>query len=463
MNIPKITYALFLFLIIGCTSDDGDPIKPDANKEVKIKEALLSDFQLTEITYKSITVVAPEITDNKETKHGNITITLPSTNTDFSLSLKSVGFNKSKFKISPDISVKQNFADEKSILYTISSVKDNNTVLHYNVTVIKETGSSTALKIKGFEFRKNKNTHLSVDITATKIVEYSSSEINAIYVLVPVDTDITNLVPTIDFEGANLFYEQGDVGLTEFPTTDLEVNFNSDYDYLNFLDKNEFSLTVKDSKSNSKKYRVIVDTEMPIALNTTTMEMPNITKGTTTNYSIKWTNKGNHPIPINIEAITYTDNTTDAKGNIFTAKLTAVDPLDGGYIKPGREGLVSVAINATSATVGNYDISTTFKVNYELDRALIHDWKDDLRHIEELFKPIAIATRIRVKEVEPETLKITSLKFEKSKNPSLPNNIEIARTIEGVGIDKIYLFVPVGTDFSNLTPTITYAGNKNLL
>ncbi|MDO5975005.1 hypothetical protein [Flavivirga jejuensis] len=66
-----------------------------------------------------------------------------------------------------------------------------------------------------------------------------------------------------------------------------------------------------------------------------------------------------------------------------------------------------------------------------------------------------------IKEVPPvpETLKITGFTFEKSKNPSLPNDITITKTIEEVGrTDKIYLFVPLGTDFTDLVPTITYDG-----
>lgn len=61
----------------------------------------------------------------------------------------------------------------------------------------------------------------------------------------------------------------------------------------------------------------------------------------------------------------------------------------------------------------------------------------------------------------PETLKITRFTFEKSKNPSLPNDIMISKTVEDPGsIDKIYIFVPLGTDFTDLVPTITYDGTK---
>ena len=60
----------------------------------------------------------------------------------------------------------------------------------------------------------------------------------------------------------------------------------------------------------------------------------------------------------------------------------------------------------------------------------------------------------------PETLKITNFTFEQSKNPSLSADVTMARMVEGVGMDKIYVFVPLGTDFKNLVPTITYDGTK---
>jgi hypothetical protein len=55
--------------------------------------------------------------------------------------------------------------------------------------------------------------------------------------------------------------------------------------------------------------------------------------------------------------------------------------------------------------------------------------------------------------------RITGFKFEKQKNPALPADIEAAKIVEGVGtIGKIYVFVPVGTNFSNLTATMQFDG-----
>ncbi|RYZ45565.1 MAG: hypothetical protein EOO14_25575, partial [Chitinophagaceae bacterium] len=61
-------------------------------------------------------------------------------------------------------------------------------------------------------------------------------------------------------------------------------------------------------------------------------------------------------------------------------------------------------------------------------------------------------------EPDPEAA-LTSFRFEKTKNPFLPADVEAARIIEGVGtIGKVFVFVPEGTPFSDLTPTIGFSG-----
>lgn len=57
----------------------------------------------------------------------------------------------------------------------------------------------------------------------------------------------------------------------------------------------------------------------------------------------------------------------------------------------------------------------------------------------------------------PSTLTVVDFKFEKSKNPQLPNDVTIERRFdENANRQVIYLFVPKGTDFSNLKPTATF-------
>lgn len=58
--------------------------------------------------------------------------------------------------------------------------------------------------------------------------------------------------------------------------------------------------------------------------------------------------------------------------------------------------------------------------------------------------------------------KITGFKFEKSKNPQLAATIEAVKIAEYENYTEnaIYVIVPEGTDFSQLTPTITYDAAK---
>ncbi|WP_025743308.1 hypothetical protein [Aquimarina pacifica] len=54
------------------------------------------------------------------------------------------------------------------------------------------------------------------------------------------------------------------------------------------------------------------------------------------------------------------------------------------------------------------------------------------------------------------TLSVTDFKFEASKNTELTDDVTIETSIEDNNRKDIYLFVPAGTDFSDLTPTVTF-------
>lgn len=58
--------------------------------------------------------------------------------------------------------------------------------------------------------------------------------------------------------------------------------------------------------------------------------------------------------------------------------------------------------------------------------------------------------------------KITGFSFEKSKNPSLGTTINAVKIIEyeNYSENAIYILVPAGTDFSKLTPTVTFDAAK---
>ena len=74
-------------------------------------------------------------------------------------------------------------------------------------------------------------------------------------------------------------------------------------------------------------------------------------------------------------------------------------------------------------------------------------------------KQVHYAVSITEEQVQPTQTALTSFKFEKAKNPFLPADVEAARIIEGVAtIGKVFVFVPAGTAFSSLTPTIGFQG-----
>ncbi|AUP77749.1 hypothetical protein [Flavivirga eckloniae] len=396
-NVFKISALLLITLLIGCSSDDSENPETDAEAtKVDLKTAFLDDFKLSEVAYTDIDLTQPEIVDEKEKTPGKIVITVPATVANLNLSLASVNFDKSKFEISPAVESVQSFENGNSVNYTITSKEDASKSIHYAVSVIKE---KVEFNITGFKFEKSKNNLLSSDIEATKIVEYKVNNSNAIYVFVPVGTDLTALIPTINFEGESLEYKQGGDAYKTYPTTDLKINFKSDYNKLNFTDNNELTLLLK-SSGLSKLYRVIVDVESPISFKESSVTTPDIAKGTVKNIKYKWVNNGNHPVWDRLDASEFVDNTTDKKGNIFSAtlrKITTPTSLDV-LIMPGEEGDVIVTVTADDANVntGDYDTGIVFTPKYDVNRAVINDIEDDLNPIEDIFTPVTLNVKATI-------------------------------------------------------------------
>ncbi|MDO5968832.1 hypothetical protein Q4Q35_03350 [Flavivirga aquimarina] len=120
---------------------------------------------------------------------------------------------------------------------------------------------------------------------------------------------------------------------------------------------------------------------------------------------------------------------------------------------------ISASITSKELNLSKFSISPSNSVNLSFEDGKVHvftisaatgDQEALLHYNVSIIKEVAPV---------PETLKITGFTFEKSKNPSLPNDITITKTVEDDGgIDKIYLFVPLGTDFTDLVPTIAYDG-----
>ena len=392
MNILyKVGFVLLISWLFACNSgDDQDPVIVD------LADAVLNDFPLFEVSYTDIQVRQPEIVDGEEITPGEIVITIPATFDILDLSLASVNFDVSKFEISPAVRSVQSFEAGNVITYTITSLEDPGKSIRYLVSVIKEEIPPVEEpKITDFRFEKSKNANLPSDIEALRIVEYPAMNSNVIYVLVPVNTDLANLVPSIDFEGEELEYRQGENDFSEYPQTDLNVDFRSDYDYLSFRDRNGFELSVN-TPGTQNRYRVVVDVETPINLEENSVSTPVVTVGETRRFLYKWVNEGNHPVQHGMTASNYTDNAPGSKGNIFSAFLAVANSTQGGFIRPGEEGNISVTVDADGAAIGDYDMTIVFSPKYDLNRAMINDLVDDLNPIEDIFNTVELNVKTTV-------------------------------------------------------------------
>ncbi len=151
--------------------------------------------------------------------------------------------------------------------------------------------------------------------------------------------------------------------------------------------------------------------------------------------------------PVSTEIIdpTIVDNKETAFGeiNIVVPSMTSLDAI-AASITSDELNLSRFRILHSNSVQLSYEggVTQTYKI------VNVRDESEELLHYK-----VSI-----VQEVPPipSTLKVTDFKFEASKNIQLTNDVIIEKTVEDVNFDYIYLFVPVGTDFSDLTPTATF-------
>ncbi|MDO5975004.1 hypothetical protein [Flavivirga jejuensis] len=354
-NIGLILFSVFFMM--GCSDDDTTYKATDIN----IEEAKLLDFPLMGIKPTGIEIVQPEIVDNKEVTYGDIKITLPSTITsleNIAAAITSKELNLSKFSVSPGNTVNLSFEDGKVHVFTISAATgDKEALLHYNVSIIKEVSPvSETLKITGFTFEKSKNPSLPNDITITKIVE-DDDGIDKIYILVPLGTDFTDLVPTITYDGATLYYSQD-------PSTTVNVLYPSTATSFDFKYPKTFDLTVVDKNDDKqKKTSIIVDVVNPVRIETELITIPDVKKGERLLYFpgiTKWINQGNHKIYYNYrKGTTYEDEDLIVIDNTYYYNIFTVDrdiPIDG--LIPGESDNVNVLVWPLSE--GTYKSTAVF-------------------------------------------------------------------------------------------------------
>src|SRR6187402_1513370 len=150
VKIISFNVILLLSLLISCDSNEPET----STTTIDLQEAFLTDFAFSETGSISIDITPPEIQNNVETKSGEITIKIPK-GSSLELSLKQVNFDQAEFKISPAIGEKKTFSTTQPVIYTITSLKNQNQLIHYKVLVILDTPqSSETPEVTSFKFEK---------------------------------------------------------------------------------------------------------------------------------------------------------------------------------------------------------------------------------------------------------------------------------------------------------------------
>ncbi|MDO6492895.1 MULTISPECIES: hypothetical protein [unclassified Cellulophaga] len=150
------------------------------------------------------------------------------------------------------------------------------------------------------------------------------------------------------------------------------------------------------------------------------------------------------PVSINIKQPTIVDNEEIVFGEINIVVPSTVS------LKEIASITTSTELNLSKFSILPNDLSL---LNYETQNH-IYTIVNALNESEELLHYIVNIKHEIVPT--PTTLTITDFRFEASKNAQLTNDVTIEKRVDDLDKQTIYLFVPTGTDFSNLTPTVTF-------
>ncbi|MHA7944474.1 hypothetical protein ACJOV8_015460 [Formosa sp. 3Alg 14/1] len=174
--------------------------------------------------------------------------------------------------------------------------------------------------------------------------------------LFPTPVDYASISPLVNFEGTSISYRINNESFIEYSES---VNNNIDFSYPNVVD---FKISNSDD-TESKVYRIIVDTEQPILFANSEITIPD--SPVSSNYNglniDTWRNVGNYPIRLTYRTTEYVDVETPETGlnNIFSTTLTTASDI----INPNEEGQVNVF--TTNATIpGSYASTALFNLNF---------------------------------------------------------------------------------------------------
>ncbi len=376
-NFCSILLLITLCLInIGCDSKDDSVLDPDhdpngeTSNSIDYEKALLLKFPLSEIDTDlkadKVSIQQPKLKNGIPQEKGKITIELE--NNDIKkFSLKKVDFNVSDFTISPAIG-EQSIIPGKTITYKITSKKETDISLEYDVLVIiKDVHPALQkLKLNGFSFLKANNPDLSQDITSIEVREHTGQSYHGtVMVIVPNETNLSNLIPTLDYEGRSIKFTtehyRNHADFTNY-TEDSAVDFK----FPNII---AFRLYNSD-ETRYREYRILVDFKKIIDFGeeSVTINNGNPTSGFNTyDNVIGFTYEGNYPITSDLSNPDIEITKTPAKdpANYYTnVRLREDNPADNDdTINTGEKGKLYIQLNFPLSFIGNNDGFGSYEVD----------------------------------------------------------------------------------------------------
>ncbi|MBL7560411.1 hypothetical protein JAO71_11415 [Olleya sp. YSTF-M6] len=150
------------------------------------------------------------------------------------------------------------------------------------------------------------------------------------------------------------------------------------------------------------------------------------------------------PVSINITQPTIVNNQETNYGEINIIISNTIS-LNG----------IASAITSNELNLSKFNIlpGQNTNLNYET-QSQIHTIVNVLDETEELLHYTVTIEHEATSTLS--TLTVTDFRFEGIKNSQLTDDVIIERRVTNVDKEDIYLFVPAGTDFSDLTPTVTF-------
>ncbi|OEK07555.1 hypothetical protein A8C32_17310 [Flavivirga aquatica] len=365
MKTPIFTITLLIVTSLfssSCDSDDSPTDPKNNNQNVDFKEALLLSFPLSEIdiTLKAdgISIEQPTMINGVPQNKGKITIELEY-NEISKFSLKQVDFDDSKFNISPNVGEKDIIPGE-TITYRITSTKDTNISLEYDVLIITKdiAPALQKLNITGLHFLKSDNLNLNEDITSIEVREHTNQSYNGtIMVTVPNGTNFSDLTPKLDFEGSSIHYTSSHYGT--HPNFEVYTQGSS----IDFKFPNIIAFRVYNSdETNYREYRVLVDVKKLITFDEESVTLNNgniISHIHTFDNALGFTYHGNYPINSKLTSskieVTKTPE-TPSKNYYFenSIRLMENNPTDSNNeIQTGERGKLYIELNFPGNFVSN--------------------------------------------------------------------------------------------------------------